>query len=63
MSKPVIISSEYIIYAIAVILVVAYLLWKNDAMRGFIQKHALFFDILMISFSIGVIISMFYLFG
>jgi hypothetical protein len=62
MSKPVIISGEYIMYALAAILVLAYLLWRNDATRGFIQKHALFFDILMISVSIGVIISMFYLF-
>jgi hypothetical protein len=63
MSKPVIISGEYIMYALAAILVLAYLIWKNDATRGFIQKYALFFDILMISVSIGVIISMFYLFG
>jgi len=49
-------------YAIAAILVVAYLLWRNDTTKEFIQKHALFFDILMISVSIGIIISMFYLF-
>jgi len=62
MSKAVMINGEYIIYAIAAILVVAYLLWRNDTTKEFIQKHALFFDILMISVSIGIIISMFYLF-
>jgi len=62
MSKAVMVNGEYIIYAIAAILVVACLLWRNDTTREFIQKHALFFDILAIFVSIGVIISMFYLF-
>jgi hypothetical protein len=52
---------ENIAYFLVVLLVIAYFLSKNSAVRRLIQRHGMLFDFIMIGASITVVLVMAYL--